>query len=197
MIVRLRAGPKALLVNFPVKALHVRHHELERFCARCGTPLADREIEGRLRRACPSCPHVVWLHPTVGAVAAVIQGAEILLIRRRIPPFQGHWTLPAGYVEIDETPASALQREVIEETGLTVEVLELLDVLCNEDDPRRRGLVVAYLARPLSGTLRAGDDAEEARFFRLDQLPEQLGFANNRRLLEALVRRGQAGRMPT
>ena len=172
----------------------MRHDELERFYTRCGAPLVDRQIEGRARRACSTCPHVVWVHPTVGAVAAVVQGVEILLVRRRIAPFQGHWTLPAGYVEVDETPEAALRREVAEETGLDVEVEALLDVLCNEDDPRRRGLVVAYLARPLGGTLRAGDDAEEARFFRLDGLPEQLGFANNRRLLETLVRRGQAGR---
>ncbi len=173
-------------------------HDLhDRFCTRCGAPLVDREIEGRPRRACSSCTYVVWLHPTVGAVAAVVQGVEILLVRRRIEPFRGHWTLPAGYVEIDETPVAALCREVAEETGLEVEVVELLDVLCNEDDPRRRGLVVAYLARPLGGTLRAGDDAEEARFFRLDDLPDQLGFANNRRLLEALIRRGHVGGRPS
>lgn len=167
-----------------------RHDSLERFCTRCGAPLVEREIEGRRRHACSVCPHVAWVHPTVGAVAAVVAGGELLLIRRRIEPFRGHWTMPAGYVEIDETPAGALAREVEEETGLRVEVGELLDVLCNDDDPRKRGLVVAYLARPIGGTLRAGDDAEEARFFAFGALPSALGFANNRRLIDELRRRG-------
>ncbi|MSR47434.1 MAG: NUDIX hydrolase [Planctomycetes bacterium] len=171
----------------------MRHDLNERFCARCGSPLADRAIEGRLRRACSSCSHVVWIHPTVGAVAAVVERGELLLIRRRIEPFRGHWTMPAGYVEIDETPAAAVTREVREETGLEVVVEELLDVVCNDDDPRRRGLVVAYLARPVGGRLLAGDDAEEARFFRFGALPEDLGFANNRWLIEQLRRRGLVG----
>jgi 8-oxo-dGTP diphosphatase len=175
----------------------VRHDLAEKYCSRCGMRLVDREIEGRMRRSCPACKHVVWIHPTVGAVAAVMQEGTILLVRRRLEPFRGHWTLPAGYVEIDETPQAAALREVREETGLAIEILGLLDVLCNDDDPRRRGLVVAYLARPVGGSLAAGDDAEEAAFFEFGRLPEQLGFANNRRLLEELGRRGPSGRETT
>lgn len=171
----------------------MRHDLHDSYCSRCGAPLHDRLVEGRARRACTRCPFVVWVHPTVGALAAVVRERAVLLVRRRLAPFQGHWTLPAGYVEIDETPADAARREVREETGLDVEVTGLLDVVCNDDDPRRRGLVVAYRARVVGGELRAGDDAEEVGYFPLDALPDALGFANNRRLLESLARGGRDG----
>jgi len=129
-------------------------------------------------------------------VAAVVKQGSVLLVRRRVEPFRGHWTLPAGYLELDEEPWETARRETREETGLEIEHVELLGVLTNRDDLRRQGVVVAYLARPVGGELRAGDDAEDARFFELGRLPEALGFANNHRLLQDLVRRGLAGRLP-
>jgi ADP-ribose pyrophosphatase YjhB (NUDIX family) len=176
--------------------VHGRPEQVERFCARCGTALVDREIDGRMRRACGRCGFVVYQHPAVGAVAAVVRHGSVLLVRRRLEPFRGHWTMPAGYLELEEEPWDTARRETREETGIEIEQVELLAVMTNLDDHRRRGVVVAYLARPVGGELRAGDDAEDARYFELARLPEKLGFANNHRLLEELVRRGLAGRLP-
>ena len=174
--------------------MHVPPRKLEKFCAWCGASLIDRTLEGRPRRACSRCDYVVYAHPTVGAVAAVVERGMVLLVRRRLEPFRGHWTLPAGYLELDEEPWETARRETREETGIVIEQVDLLGVLTNHDDHRRRGVVVAYLARPVGGELRAGDDAEDAQYFELQRLPEQLGFANNHRLLQELIRRGLAGR---
>jgi len=165
----------------------------ERYCSYCGGALLERTIEGRARRVCVRCNRVLYRHPALGAVAAVIRDAKILLIKRSIEPFRGHWTLPAGYLEIDEEPWEAARRETREETGLEIEQVELLGVLTNRDDHRRNGIVVAYLARPVGGELAAGDDAEDARFFEMDALPTDLGFLNNRLLLETLARRLASG----
>ncbi len=167
----------------------------ERFCSYCGGALLERAIEGRARRVCARCGRVLYQHPALGAVAAVLRGAQILLVKRSIEPFRGHWTLPAGYLEIDEEPWEAARRETREETGLEIEQVELLGVLTNRDDHRRNGIVVAYLARPVGGELAAGDDAEDARFFELSALPPDLGFLNNRRLLETLARRLASGEL--
>jgi ADP-ribose pyrophosphatase YjhB (NUDIX family) len=176
--------------------LHSSHATDDRFCSRCGVPLVERLVEGRARRACPSCHHVVYVHPTIGAAAAVVERGRVLLVRRRIEPFRGHWTLPAGYTELDEEPWETAERETREETGIAIARVELLDVVTNRDDHRRHGVVVAYLARPVGGALQAGDDVEAADWYGLDRLPNDLGFANNRLLLEELVRRGSAGRLP-
>jgi 8-oxo-dGTP diphosphatase len=162
---------------------------VERFCAFCGGPLVDGVVDDRPRRICSACGCVAYRHPALGAVAAVVKSGDVLLIKRAIEPYRGHWTLPAGYLEVDEEPWEAARRETREETGLEIEQVELMGVLTNRDDHRRNGVVIAYLARPVGGTLAAGDDAEDAGFFSLRALPQDLGFMNNRRLLETLARR--------
>lgn len=144
-----------------------------RFCPQCATPLETRDQDGRLRPVCPSCG---WVHyaqhkACVGVVLA--QGDDVLLLRRARPPYAGAWGLPAGYVEMDETPAEAAARETLEETGLTVVVGPLLGVYPFDDDPRGAGLLLAYLARPIEGALREGDEGE-ARWTPLDALPTDL-----------------------
>jgi mutator protein MutT len=98
---------------------------------------------------------------------AVVRDAEqrLLLVKRGQPPAQGTWTLPGGRVEPGETPAQAAAREVREETGLDVSVGELLATV------QVLGYVVHdFAASVAGGTLRAGDDADDVRWFRAEEL---------------------------
>ncbi|MDF1797881.1 MAG: NUDIX domain-containing protein [Planctomycetota bacterium] len=161
------------------------------FCPLCGAPLAERTLRGRARKACTACRFVLF-HGPAGAAAAVVlnDDREVLLVRRAIQPFQDRWALPAGYQEIDEAPAETAIRETREETGLAVTPVGLLDVLHVPDDPRKPANVAVFLCRPDDPTAipRGADDALEARYFPLDGLPADLGFPNNRRILEALAK---------
>jgi ADP-ribose pyrophosphatase YjhB (NUDIX family) len=157
-----------------------------RFCIACGMRLEEREIEGRARRACPDCGHVAYENPVPAAAVAVRRGREVLLCRRDIDPYRGHWTLPAGYQEVDETIETAAVREVREETGLIVKLTGLLDVLTTTDDPRKPAILVVYEAQEVDGDLLPGSDAREVAFHSLDQLPEAVGFVNHRLVLERL-----------
>ncbi len=131
-----------------------------------------------------------YLNPACAAAGAVLDGrGRVLLIRRRIPPFRGQWALPAGYQEIDEDPRDTALREVREETGIEAEVVRLFDVVWVADDPRKPADVIVYLCRPLGGELRAASDADDARWFPLDDLPGEVGFDNRRRILDQLPRR--------
>ncbi len=102
------------------------------------------------------------------------------MIQRRIRPFEGDWALPAGYQEVDESPQETAAREIREETGIEVAVEELLDLVWVPDDPRKPANVAVFLCRPVGGTLRAGDDASDARWFALNELPHNLGFDNEK-----------------
>ena len=101
--------------------------------------------------------------PCVGAIVADSQG-RLLMIKRGHEPGAGLWSIPGGRIEPGETDAEAVVREMIEETGLTVEVGRLIGRV---QRPGLNGAVVDirdYAATVTGGTLRAGDDAADARW---------------------------------
>lgn len=109
--------------------------------------------------------------PIPGAGAVVLresQGrAEVLLVRRSTEPMAGSWSLPGGAIELGETAREACAREVLEETGLTVQALaevETFDIILHDDAGRVQFhyLIVDILCRVLAGELHAGGDASEA-----------------------------------
>jgi 8-oxo-dGTP diphosphatase len=130
--------------------------------------------------------------PCVGAI--LTDGERILLIRRGHEPEAGRWSLPGGRIEPGETDQQALVREVREETGLEVIPGPLVGAV-DRPQPGGRVLVIRdYAATVTGGTLAAGDDADDARWFgmaELGRLPLSSG------LLEALNDWGVAGPVPT
>ena len=100
---------------------------------------------------------------------------QLLLIRRRNPPFQGGWALPGGFLDLDEDLNDCAKRELEEETGIKNIYLEQLYTFGRHNrDPRERVISVAYYALIASNriTLKPASDATEAAWFALDELPE-------------------------
>lgn len=98
---------------------------------------------------------------TVDAVIFIDQ--QVVLIKRKKDPFKGQFALPGGFVEWGERVEDACRREAREETGLTIELLELLGVFSDpERDPRGHVCSVAYLAKKIKGDLTAASDAKAA-----------------------------------
>ncbi len=153
------------------------------FCPNCGSPMADRFLFGRTRRACPSCGFVFFREPKLAVGAVVEREGQVLLVRRGVDPQKGLWCLPAGYVEYDEGPVTAVLREVREETGLLIRISDLLAAYHVRSDPRGMGVILVYRAFPIGGELTPGDDASEVGFFAPDQIPTDLAFASTRRAL--------------
>jgi ADP-ribose pyrophosphatase YjhB (NUDIX family) len=142
------------------------------FCPRCGTQLVEQQRAGKLRPICPNCDHTVYFDPKVAVVAFVTRGEEVLLVKRALEPGKGKWALPAGFVDADEDPRRAVERETLEETGLVVITEHLLDVLHRPDADGLADIVIAYSVCVTGGTLQASDDAEETRWFSRHSLPE-------------------------
>ena len=141
------------------------------YCPNCGHALEDREAFGRVRRFCPACQAIVFREHKVAAGVLVEHEGRVLLVRRRMSPRQGLWTFPAGFVEFDEEPAVAAVRECREETGLQVEVTQLLDVIAGREHERGADIVVVYCARWVGGELQAADDVDQVAFFLPGELP--------------------------
>ena len=99
---------------------------------------------------------------------------QVLLIRRKNPPFQGEWAIPGGFVEIHESLEEAALRELEEETGVRDVYLEQLYTFGDPDrDPRGRTITVAYFALVPATAIQphAGSDATEARWWSVYNLP--------------------------
>ena len=156
-------------------------------CPLCGAALTRAEIEGRERGRCSRCTFVLYENPASAAAGIVLdEQRRVLLVQRAIEPFRGDWALPAGYQEMDESPAETAAREIREESGLHVEVVELFDLLFVADDHRRPSNLAVFLCRPRGGELCAGDDALDVAWFDLEALPHNLGFDNGPRILHRL-----------
>ncbi len=153
------------------------------FCPNCGSPMTDRFLFGRSRRACPACGFVFFREPKLAVGALVERDGQVLLVRRAVDPKLGFWCLPAGYVEYDEGPITAVLREVREETGLMVRVTGLLAAYHVRSDPRGMGVILVYRAVPRAGELAPGDDASEAAYFAPNEIPHELAFSSTRRIL--------------
>lgn len=168
----------------PALAMWMDH---AKFCPLCKASLRTQNVVGRERPRCPECGLVLFKNPASAAAGVVLdERGRVLLIRRAIQPFQGHWALPAGYQEIDEHPTETVRREVHEETGLFVQAYRLIDLIFIPDDPRKPANLAVYLCRPEGGELAAGDDASDAAWFELDALPPDIGFDNRARILDPL-----------
>ncbi len=106
--------------------------------------------------------------PLVGVGAVIVADGRVLLVRRGTEPMLGHWTLPGGMLEVGESLMEGVVREVREETGLTVEpveLVELLDRIHREGERVRYHYVIAdYLCRVVGGVLNAASDADAVRW---------------------------------
>jgi ADP-ribose pyrophosphatase YjhB (NUDIX family) len=104
--------------------------------------------------------------PVVGVGAVVIVGGKVVLVKRAHEPLKGRWSLPGGAVEVGETLRDACAREVLEETGLIVEVGALVEVfdrimLDADGSVEYHFVLVDYVCRPIGGELDSGTDASD------------------------------------
>ncbi len=104
--------------------------------------------------------------PIVGVGAVIVVDGKVVLVKRRFDPLAGQWSLPGGTLEVGETLEAGVAREMLEETGLEVEVGRVVDVFdrITMDESRRvryHFVLVDYLCRPIAGTLQAGSDVAE------------------------------------
>ena len=113
--------------------------------------------------------------PVVAVGAVVFKNDRVLLVRRGRPPSKDLWAIPGGRVEIGETLQEAAEREIFEETGLTIQAREpvyTFDYIERDGSaaPRFHYVIVDLIAEYVAGDIRAGDDAVEARWIAAEEL---------------------------
>jgi 8-oxo-dGTP diphosphatase len=132
----------------------------------------------------------LWKKPWITTDGVVLMGGKLVLIRRGREPFKGMYALPGGIVEYGESLEQCVVREMREETGLETNIIGLVGAYSTPGrDPRGHYITIAFNLRHIGGSLLAGDDAEGAAAFPLDDLPE-LAFDHAAIIKDALTKRG-------
>lgn len=107
--------------------------------------------------------------PIIAVAAVIIEDNRFVLVKRGTPPHQGEWTIPGGILECGESLREAVIREAKEETSLTVKPVALVEVFeriirNQEGRIQFHYVIMDYLCEVIDGTLRAGEDADDARW---------------------------------
>lgn len=123
------------------------------------------------RYVCGQCGHVHYANPRIVVGSVVTDGNRILLCRRAIEPRKGLWTLPAGYLEENETPEDGARREAREEAGADIEIDALLAVYSLAHISQ---VQLMYRARLQGACYSAGPESFEVRLFEWSEIPRDL-----------------------
>jgi ADP-ribose pyrophosphatase YjhB (NUDIX family) len=155
-----------------------------RFCSNCGGNLVFGPVEGedRSRLACERCGFVRYVNPRlVVTTLPITERGEVVLIKRGIAPGYGRWAQPGGFLEIDETVEEAAARETLEETGLEVELGEIIGLYSRIV---AEVVTVAFEARIVGGKPTATRESLETRPFAPDEIPwNEIAFETSGRAL--------------
>jgi ADP-ribose pyrophosphatase YjhB (NUDIX family) len=158
-----------------------------RFCPVCAAPLEP--IGGGNDIGLPGCPTGHFVHydnPPATVFAYIERDGEFLALRRAHPPELGAWDLPGGFVESGETPIECIRREILEETGLEVEIVALIGAYTGQYGPGGKWTIdIGYRCRLTGGTFSLSDEKCEARWASLEDFPVP-AFNGEREALEAL-----------
>lgn len=159
---------------------------MSHYCLLCGNELSQRLIEGREREVCQQCGWIKYDQLKVTAGVLVEKDKKILLVKRAIQPWRGYWYLPAGFVEDDESPREAAEREGFEETNLKISTDHLINLYFYNDDPRGNGLLILYSGIITSGKEELTPEIQEISFFFREEIQslELAGGSHNLAILE-------------
>ncbi|MFN4362128.1 MAG: NUDIX hydrolase [Hylemonella sp.] len=172
-------------------------HSPIKHCRNCGTAVTYRipdDGDTRERAVCPACSTIHYENPlnVVGTVPH--WGDKVLLCKRNIEPRKGKWTLPAGFLELNETASQGAARETDEEAGAQIELEGLYTII---SVPRVGQVHLFYRARLLSDRFDPGTETMEARLYAEDEIPwDEIAFRTVKETLERYFVDRRAGRFP-
>jgi ADP-ribose pyrophosphatase YjhB (NUDIX family) len=164
-------------------------------CKQCGSKVVYRlpdDGDTKERAVCTACNTVHYENPLNVVGTVPVWGDKVLLCLRNIEPRRNKWTLPAGFMELNETTAEGAARETVEEAGAEFEMQDIFSLL---NVPRVGQVHLFYRARLLSDQFNPGTETVEARLFSEEEVPwDEIAFRTVKETLEHFFADRRAGR---
>ncbi len=164
-----------------------------KYCSQCSSPMEERipEDDDHIRAACTRCPHVHYENPKMVVGTIPVFKDQILMCKRNIEPRKGKWTLPAGYLENQESVQDGAVRETLEETRAVVKIVEpyrLFNILFVDQ------IYFMFRAQLLSEEFGPTSESTEVRLFKESQIPwDEIAFEVIRQTLKDFFRDQKKG----
>ena len=159
----------------------------KQFCPCCGASLTHKLQDEKLRDYCSRCNIFYYENPLpVVSTIVVNDSREVLLVKRKKDPYMGMWCLPIGFAESGEDMREAALRELEEDAGVRGEVIRLIDVDTVENYFYGSLAIVTYEVRIIAGAVSPGDDAVDARYYPIMELPE-LAWPSNEKAIKIYI----------
>jgi ADP-ribose pyrophosphatase YjhB (NUDIX family) len=157
---------------------------LIKFCNSCGSEVVHRIPEGDslARAVCDACGNIQYQNPKIVVGCLPVYGERILICKRAIEPRHGLWTLPAGFMENEESASQGAAREALEEANARVEIEDLYTVY---SIPHISQVYMMFRAKLLDADVSPGIESLEVKLVTPDEIPwDRLAFTMVKRTLE-------------
>lgn len=154
-----------------------------RFCPNCKADLKEKKTS----YFCLECGMEIFKDSAPTAAALILKEDKVLLSTRAIEPKKGKYDVVGGFLEPGEHPQAGVIREVKEETGLTITLIDLIGVYIDDYEHQGRKnktLNFYYVAEILEGEMRPDDDVETLEWFKVNILPKEMAFRSQNQLLK-------------
>ena len=151
------------------------------YCSTCGKKNTFKFIDGNDRYHCSYCKTIHYQNPKPTATIICMKENSILLAKRAFEPAKGEWGLPGGFMELNETLIEATKRELKEETNLNGEFIRILST-CSHFGTLFGDILLICVEIKVEdfSQIKPGDDAEELKFFDMDNLPDIAFYCHNK-----------------
>ncbi len=162
------------------------------YCPQCGQSLQKvvLGVNKVSRLKCAACGFIFYQNSKPTASALIVDGDKVLLGKRSIEPYKNYWDIIGGFLELGESPEAGVHREIKEETGLEIELVDLLGIFMDEyGEGGDSTLNICYLAKITAGELKPADDVDELHWSTASDIPKNLAFKNARGIIDLWLKK--------
>jgi len=157
------------------------------YCPYCGGHITRKKEIDVFREYCKICHQFFYDNPLPVVSTILVKDRQIVLVKRKNKPYKGLWCLPSGFAEVGESIEEAALRELEEEAGVKAKIIKFIDADSCTNYFYGDLIFLTFEVEQIGGTLKAGDDAMQVKYYPIEKIPK-LAFNSNTRAVHTFIK---------